>query len=54
MKTRITTALLLLFGLLAAAPVFAQKTTKKKTETVTSSDLGLYRDFTHKEYNNTI
>ena len=34
MKTRITTALLLVFGLLAAAPVFAQKTTKKKTETV--------------------
>ena len=34
MKTRIIPALLLVFGLLAAAPAFAQKTTKKKTETV--------------------
>jgi hypothetical protein len=34
MKTRIIPAFLLVFGLLAAAPAFAQKTTKKKTETV--------------------
>ena len=34
MKTRITPALLLVIGLLTAAPAFAQKTTKKKSETV--------------------
>ena len=34
MNTRVISALLLVSGLLTAAPVFAQKTTKKKTEDV--------------------